>query len=288
MATFKTCIQKQRADGFWPVYIRVTHQRKTFFIKTDKMVSSKGLTKAKEVKDPFVMQFYILQITDYVERLNKIDIRNWSVQDVAEYLISGEADICFSDYARKHYAKMFNTGQERDTRNYELAYQHMERFAGTNKFMFSQFTSTFVTEWINSLSTTKRAKEMYPICMRQVFKAAILEYNDYDNGIIRIKTNPWIKVKIPASDKPEKLAITPEECRAFFSAPLPESKFKEPLPELGRDVAMMVLCLAGINTVDLYELKKSDYQDGIIKYRRAKTKKFRADSAYMEMRVPLF
>ena len=59
-----------------------------------------------------------------------------------------------------------------------------------------------------------------------------------------------------------------------------------PLAELGRDVAMMVLCLAGINTVDLYEMKKEDYENGIIKYKRAKTKKFRADGAYTEMRVP--
>ena len=51
-------------------------------------------------------------------------------------------------------------------------------------------------------------------------------------------------------------------------------------------IAMMVLCLAGINTVDLYNLKKQDYRNGIIHYQRAKTKKFRADGAYMEMRVP--
>jgi hypothetical protein len=49
---------------------------------------------------------------------------------------------------------------------------------------------------------------------------------------------------------------------------------------------MLVFCLAGINTVDLYNLKKSDYQDGIIKYHRSKTRKFRTDAAYIEMRVP--
>lgn len=127
---------------------------------------------------------------------------------------------------------------------------------------------------------------MYPICMRQVFKAAQLEMNDYDNGTIRIKTNPWVKVQIPKADRTEKLAITPEACREFFSFPLPESKMKLPLMELGRDVAMMVLCLAGINTVDLFNLRREDYHGGIIHYQRAKTKKFRADGAYMEMRVP--
>ena len=152
--------------------------------------------------------------------------------------------------------------------------------------MFAQLTSTQVNKWIKSLEQTHRAKEMYPICMRQVFKAAMLEYNDYDNGIIRIKVNPWVKVEIPTADRAEKLAITPEACREFFSFPLPESKMKYPQTEFGRDVAMMVLCLAGINTIDLYNLRKQDYRNGIIHYQRAKTKKFRADGAYMEMRVP--
>lgn len=286
MATFKACVQKQRTDGFWPVYIRVTHQRKTSFIKTDKMVNNKGLTKTKEVKDPFVAQFCNARITDYVDRLNKVDTEHWGIQKVVEYLLSGDADICFSDYARQHYAKIFNAGQERNARNYELAYQHLERFAGTNRVMFSHLTSTFVESWIKSLSTTKRAKEMYPICIRQIFKTACKEYNDYDNGIIKIKTNPWVKVTIPSAEKPEKLAITPEECRAFFSAPIPESKMKAPLAELGRDVAMMVLCLGGINTVDIYKLRKTDYSDGVIHYKRSKTTKFRADEAYMEMKVP--
>lgn len=286
MATFKTCIRKQRKDGYYPVYIRIVHRTAPDYIKTDKMVDGKGLTKAMEVKDPFIVKFCTDRITQYIERLNHVDISTWTVKRVKEYLLSGDEDICFSDYARKHHDKMFNAGQERNARNYELAYQHLERFAGTNRVMFSHLTSTFVAAWIKSLGETKRAKEMYPTCIRQIFKEACKEYNDYDNGIIRIKTNPWVKVSIPSADKPEKLAITPEECRAFFSAPLPESKFKSPLPELGRDVAMMVLCLGGINTVDLYELKKTDYQDGIIKYKRAKTKKFRADGAYMEMRVP--
>ena len=61
----------------------------------------------------------------------------------------------------------------------------------------------------------------------------------------------------------------------------------DPLPELGRDVAKMVLCLAGMNTVDIYELRKEDYRNGCICYKRAKTKKFRADDAYFEIRSSL-
>lgn len=286
MATFKACVQKERKDGFFPVYIRITHRRTTQYIKTDKMVTRKELTKSNEIKDPFVLQFCTQRILEYNEKLNKVNIENWTAKEVAEFLTKESEDICFSDYARKHIDRMIDKGEQRNARNYELALQHMERFVGTTKVMFSHLTSNFVNRWIESMEQTHRAKEMYPICMRQVFKAAQVEMNDYDNGIIRIKTNPWVKVKIPKADRAEKLAITPEACRAFLSFPLPDSKMKYPLMELGRDVAMMVLCLAGINTVDLFNLRKEDYHGGIIHYQRAKTKKFRADGAYMEMRVP--
>ena len=282
MATFKACVKAKRKDGFYPVYIRVIHHKKVAYIPTDKMVNDKGLSKSGEIEDPYVMQFCTNRIVEYMEILNRVDTEHWTVKDITDYLKSGYNDICFSDYARKHIDRMIDKGEQRNARNYELALHHMERFAGTTKVMFSHLTSNFVNRWIESLAQTHRAKEMYPICMRQVFKAAQVEMNDYDNGIIRIKTNPWVKVKIPKADRTEKLAITPEACREFFSFPLPESKMKLPLMELGRDVAMMVLCLAGINTVDLFNLRHG----GIIHYQRAKTKKFRADGAYMEMRVP--
>ena len=57
------------------------------------------------------------------------------------------------------------------------------------------------------------------------------------------------------------------------------------LPELGRDVALLVLCLGGINTVDLFEMRKSNYRNGILCYNRAKTRHSRSDEAYFEMKV---
>ena len=286
MANFKAVVRTARADGFYQVYIRVTHHRAVGYIKTDKVVTKKELSKENEIKDPFVLQYCMKRILEYNERLNKKDIERWTVKEVVDFLVNGNDDICFSDYARVYINGMIDKGQERNAKNYKLALQHLERFLGTNKVMFSQLTSQFVNKWIKSLEQTHRAKELYPICMRQVFKAAILEYNDYDTGLIRIRTNPWVKVEIPSADRAEKLAITPEACREFFSFPIPESKMRYPLTEFGRDIAMMVLCLAGMNTVDIYNLRKKDYSGGIIRYQRAKTKMFRADGAYMEMRVP--
>ena len=223
MATFKAIVKGKRKDGFYPVYIRVVHRRKLAYIPTDKFVRDSVLSRTGEIEDPYVLQYCSRHIIEYVERLNKVDTEHWSVGDVVNFLRKGEADISFSDYARLHIDRMAARGQIRNARTYEMALGHLERYAGTTSIMFSQLTSTFVNEWIRTMEMTKRAKEHYPICLRQVFKAAIEEYNDYDNGVIRIKTNPWGKVKIPEADRPEKLAITPQAARAFFAAPIPES-----------------------------------------------------------------
>lgn len=285
MASFKVCTQKRRSDGTYIVYIRVTQNRKVGYIKTDKMVTDKYLVGG-EIIDPYVMRYCMDRIISYTERLNKVDSDRWSVGEVIDYLKNIDEDISFSAYARVHIDKMINAGQERNAKNYKLSVRSIEEYAGSNELTFSRMTSTFLNAWISSLAEMKRCKEMYPVCIRQIYKAAVREMNDSERGVVRIKFDPWPKVEIPRADTPEKRAITPEECRAFFSAPLPESKFKSPLNELARDVAMMILCLGGINTIDLYELKKKDYKNGIISYCRAKTKRARADNAYIEMRVP--
>lgn len=287
MATFKACVRKKRADGYYTVFIRCTHKRKADYISTDKMVDGKGLTKTNDIKDAFVLAFCASKIVSFIEKLNKLDIEQWDVKEVTEYLKKEDEDVCFSEYARKYKREMETVrNMARNARNYELAYQHLERFAGTNKIMFSRFTTKFINDWIKSLNTTARAKEMYPICVRQIFKAGIDEHNDYDREIIRIKTNPWARIKIPSADVPEKKAIDVESVRNFFTVPLPPTKLILPLPELARDVAMITMCMAGINTVDIYYLKKSNLKDGVICYNRRKTMKFRRDKAYLEIRVP--
>lgn len=210
MATFKPTVRGERKDGFLQVYIRVTHRKRHGYIKTDKMITRKELTKTNDIKDPFVLNYCTERIMEYNDRLNRKDISQWTIAEVMDFLLKGNDDICFSEYARQHIDRLIDRGQERNAKNYKLALQHMERFYGTNKIMFGQLTSTQVNRWIASLDQTRRAKEMYPICMRQVFRAAVSEFNDYDNGIIRIKTNPWGKVKIPQADRSEKIAISPE------------------------------------------------------------------------------
>lgn len=287
MATFKTCVMRQRSDGYYPVYIRVTHNRKTLYINSGKMIDKKGLTKSGEVKDSYVLAHCLRLINDYNDRLNKVDTRLWSVKEVVDMLQNGDEDICFSDYARGYINDMrIRQKQERNSKNYLLALKSLELFGATNKIMFSRLTVHFIKDWIASLSSTARAKEMYPVCIRMMYKSAMMEYNDPERGQYRIKSNPWDAVKIPKADKSEHRALPVETLRKLLDMPLPPSQLKLSREEIAKDVCWMVFGLAGINTVDLYSLRKANLQEWVLSYNRSKTKRFRSDEAHMQIEVP--
>ena len=177
MATLKPTVKSKLKTGMYIVYIRVVHNRQSSFIRTSWMVNDKGI-KGKDVIDPYVIQQTSNLISRYYSALNQINTSNWTASEVVAYLTTSAEDMSFSDYARKHIEKLIKRGQERTSRNYKWALNHMERFAHTDNIMFSRLTSSFLNRWIESLSETNRCKEQYPVCIREIYKAAMKEYND--------------------------------------------------------------------------------------------------------------
>lgn len=186
MATFRPCVQKQRADGYYPVYIRVIHDRQSAFLKTNKIVDKKSVSKTREIRDNAVIKFCADQIAYYNQHLNSQDTSQWTIKEIVAFLSTEETDASFSDYAKLHISRMENDGHERNAKNYKMAVQHLERFLGTTQVMFSYLTSAVLQRWIGTLAQKKRAKEMYPVCIRQIFKAALIELNDDERGISMI------------------------------------------------------------------------------------------------------
>ena len=99
MATFKTLVRRKRADGLYPVYIRVVHRTKAAYIPTGKVVSEKQLSKdKKEIKDPVVNEFCSNEILRYNNLANLRDLTYYTTQEVVEYLTKEQSEVCFSDY----------------------------------------------------------------------------------------------------------------------------------------------------------------------------------------------
>lgn len=85
MATFRPCVQKQRADGYYPVYIRVIHDRQSAFLKTNKIVDKKSVSKTREIRDNAVIKFCADQIAYYNQHLNSQDTSQWTIKEIVAF-----------------------------------------------------------------------------------------------------------------------------------------------------------------------------------------------------------
>ncbi len=56
MTTLKAMVRKPRTDGLYSVYIRIVHNRKPGYIKTDKIVDANHVSNG-EITDPVVNEF---------------------------------------------------------------------------------------------------------------------------------------------------------------------------------------------------------------------------------------
>lgn len=287
MACFKICIRSRRNDGLYPVYIRITHNRQIGYIKTDKCVGPAGIRKG-EVIDPIILSYCYKEILRYNDALNSVNLESLTVQETLSFLKNMDEEISFSEFARSYVQRMkLEWKMERNAKNYRLAIRSLELFMERDDILCKQLSGKVIQDWISYLDKrTNRAKEMYPVCVRIMYNAILDEYNDYEKGVIRVRNNPFMKIRIPKADTPEKRALDVDLLKKFFRGELPASKMVAPLPELSRDVAEMVFCLAGINTADLYTMKKECLKEGVLCYNRLKTKKFRRDGAYLEIKVP--
>lgn len=288
MATFKACVKSQRGDGFWPVYIRVTHNRGVRYLPTKIYAIPSDVGRNNEITNARILKVCSERIIGYNRMLQNINVGGLDVGAVVDLLKDAEEDLSFSDFCEGFIADLINEGKLRTVKNYKAALRSLRLFIGRRNITFRMMTSGVVRAWIDSLRHTARAKEQYPTCMRHVFRLGEQRFNDYEREIIRIRYNPFMAVRIPGCDTPQKRAIDVDDCREFFSAPLPSSVMAAPLEEIGRDVAFLSFCLVGMNTVDMYELRKEDFDGDFISYRRAKSRGLRRDGAFIRIRVEPF
>lgn len=157
-----------------PVYISVAHNGNTRYIKTQFMVTEKGLKKITnrigaidyEVKDQFILKQCYDLIDVYVNKCNRIKIDEITCTELVERLKQSSSDISFTDFAKEFLRKMSISGRDRPARNYESALNSLISFSKKEELSFSDITSKLINEWIESLLNTKTAKRAYPAAIK--------------------------------------------------------------------------------------------------------------------------
>jgi site-specific recombinase XerD len=266
------------------------------YINTGLLVSDKGLRttygksgkKQIEISDRRVIKECLDRINLYAEKMNLINAKGIDCKTLVEILTDKNTELSFTEYANEFIRDMQNRNRDRPAQNYRLALKRLQEFTGKENIYFNDLTSKVINGWIDSMKDSARKKSLYPSCVRSVFNSAIRKYNDYDYDMIRIRTNPFIRVKIPKEKAPEKRSVEAEVLNRLF---LSETSFPSydgiSRMELARDVSFIIFCLAGINAADLYDMKKSSLStEWKLCYNRKKTRDKSDTGAYIEILVP--
>ena len=284
MVNFEPCIRNFKSNGYAQVYIRAIKVKEVQYITTSYAVTSSQISKNKIIDYSIIAEVAPI-IKSYYDKLNNVNHDEWSLKEVIEFLNRDSEDVSFNDFYKKFTDKMKREGRVNPASNYTSALNSLKSYAGTDKFNFSDITSKLINGWIESMKATARAKNLYPICISTVFSAGLLEYNDYDRDIIRIKNQPFMRVKIPKNELAKKKAIDKQILLKLFLADVSKAQMDVKTP-LAKDVARLIFCLAGINVADLYYMEKSCRVRDKLIYNRHKTKSKRNDDALMEITIP--
>ena len=294
MAKFSPCVRNKRNDELYPVYIRIFHNKELQYINTGLLVNDKGLKtsytksgkKKLDITDKKVVRECLNIISSYSEKINLINANTLSCKQLIDILKNNNTELSFTDFANEFIKGMINQNRDNSASCYNLSVLSLKKYIGKENIFFKDLTSRLIENWIESMSNSARMKSMYPSCIRAIFNEAIRKYNDYDLDMIKIRTNPFMRVKIPKQRIAEKRSVDVAIIKSIFTKEIICDGVSR--VEFAKDAAMLIFCLAGINAADLYDMKESALNRTTWKlcYNRKKTRDKSDTGAYMEITVP--
>lgn len=300
MATFKTVLlsHQMKKDGTINIKIRVTHNRKSKFIATTFFVTKNDLTRTFKLKNQYYIEECDKLILKYRSHCNKLGerLRNLDINHLIELLLQGDDDhfeLDFIEYGRSFANKLRKQGREGNAQTYDDALNNLVKFVGRDHIQINEITGNFIRDWIEWIQNMParpgrkkgtRAASLYPSNVRALHNRIKDEYNDEDQGIIRVPLSPFSKIKLPKFVPSRKRALTADQIKAIFNLDdVAAPKNKVSRTNLSKDVFILSFGLIGMNAVDLFNC--TEYKDGRITYERTKTKNRRTDRALISIKV---
>lgn len=299
MATVQWIILKhhKRSDGTYNAKIAVTHNRRRVYISTSIYTSlvrfKKGRTDGtltdKIVEDTLnerVAKIRLI-INEHEELISGMQTATEVKDFIIRALDSGKS-IDFFAFAKEHIASIPND----NTRYYhESRLRTFASFVEDTKkkstLPVTEINSRLVKDYSAWLKASKRRRgegygisentiRTYVYALATLFNAAKDKYNDYDNGVIVIKADPFRSYK-PEKAETAKRALSAEEIKSIWEY-TPTNKSAE----IARDVFLLSFFLAGMNVADMWECQP--FTDRI-EYTRKKTRSHKKEAPFLSLPI---
>ena len=292
----------KKDDGTNFIRIRITHKRKSKYLKTNIAVEPSDFTRTGNLKNQGKIDLAKDEVKinrKIVDAMPTSASDEMDVDDVVRYIKAKRADgegfrLDFASYGISLAEKMKpGTGK-----NYIVAMRCLVRYFGHNPDIseitvramrgFEEFIRQekkmvyHVDKGIVEGDGTKseRAVNMYTGAVRAIYKKARIEFNDPDLGIMRIPVDIFEYYKVPRVPAAEHRDIPAE----WIQMMLDQREGLEGRERMAIDVFLLSFGLMGINSIDLYNAKEQP-KGGVLHYFRTKTTDKRADGAEMFVRI---
>ncbi|MBB6130992.1 phage integrase SAM-like domain-containing protein [Mucilaginibacter lappiensis] len=305
MATVRALVLKhhEKSDGTFNVKIRISHKRVSRYLDTDHFVSQKQLNKKNAIKDNIVLLQVDKTVNKHRKSIGELDgkIDQMTCDQIVDFVKNNKKEIDFIEFSKAHVAQL-KIKKGNGVSTFRAVINSLVDYFGREKIFISEITANMLRQYeqyllkprklVRQSRGTKPFTKISPGLsasglhnhmrdLRGLFNVARDTYNDEDLGIIRIVHYPFKKYKlVKRPETPKKnldvdqvLKIRDHECE-------PGS-----MKELARDLFMLSFYMGGTNSVDFYQMDKSNIKNGRLEYKRSKTKGKRIDQAFISIKI---
>lgn len=292
----------RKADGTNFIRLRITHKRKSKYIKTNIAVGPEHMTRSGNLKHQGKIDLATDEVRKYRNIVDAMPTSASDAMDVAEVLRYVTAKLAEEEEFRLNFVaygmsiaekKKPSTGEQ-----YKVAMRCLARYFGHEPDI-SEITvkslrgfEEFIRKEPKMVCRSRKAKgedvklkgvvsvRQYLSAVRLVYKAARLQFNEPDLGIFRLPVDPFDYYSVPKAPAPKHRDIPAE----WIQLMIDQRKDLRGTERLGVDVFLISFGLMGINTVDLFSVAEKP-KDGVLHYFRTKTTDSKDDRAEMFVRI---
>lgn len=274
----------KKEDGTNFIRIRITHQRKSKYIKTAISVSPEDLSRSGALRHQGKIDLArdeIKKMRDITDAIPTFTIADMTVDEVVGVikakLAQGERfRLDFFAYGIEQARRMKpGTGQY-----YVTCLRCLQDFFGYNPDI-TELSLKKIKEFEDYVKIrAPRSVMQYMAHIKTIYNKARIEFNEPDQGIMRIPVNVFDYYEMPKKPTYKHRDIPPE----WIQLMIDQRKGLTRLERVAVDTFLISFALMGMNAEDMHNAPERQ-KDGIIHYYRTKTRDTRDDAAEMYVRI---
>ena len=282
-------LSDRRKDGTYNAKIRITHQRKSRYIKTPFYLTADQLTRTGKIKDALVNDKIEQEVRRYRNAINELGFvcDGLDVDELLVLLKAQDGSYDFFSYADNYLVGLKKEGREGTQNVLVNALRKLEAFNGSRSLPFSRMTVRLINEWHESLKDAGY-KPVYirnVLAMIQgVYNDARRKLNDQSNGRMVVMWDCFSGVTVESDNRVTRRAFdSVSQMQSVIDCPYREG---DATFELYKDMFVFSFVCFGINYADIVLLRKKDIsKEGILTFNRKKVSRRMGDRSIIKIRL---